>query len=105
MAWRVLILGGGVVSLGSISRTLPVPGLREHAVGFKTLPDAIALHNRVLQSMEIAETLEDPAERRACLTYVFVGATPAWRVWPSSRTWRWTPSSATRAAGSRACAG
>ena len=74
MAWRVLILGGGVVSLGSISRTLPVPGLREHAVGFKTLPDAIALHNRVLQSMEIAETLEDPAERRACLTYVFVGA-------------------------------
>ena len=63
-----------VVSLGSISRTLPVPGLSEHAVGFKTLPDAIALHNRVLQSMEIAETLEDPDERRAWLTYVFVGA-------------------------------
>ena len=43
-----------VVALGSISRTLPVPGLAEHAIGFKTLADAIALRNRALQSLEIA---------------------------------------------------
>jgi NADH dehydrogenase len=63
-----------VVALGSISRTLPVPGLAEHALGFKSLPDAIELRNRVLRTLEAAETLEDPAEREAWLTYVFVGA-------------------------------
>src|ERR687884_695244 len=31
-----------VVALGSVSRTLPIPGLKEHAVGFKTLSEAIA---------------------------------------------------------------
>ena len=63
-----------VVALGSVSRTLPIPGLAEHALGFKTLPDAIELRNRVLRTLEAAETLEDPAEREAWLTYVFVGA-------------------------------
>src|SRR3954469_14417588 len=31
-----------VVALGSVSRTFPIPGLKEHAIGFKTLPEAIA---------------------------------------------------------------
>jgi NADH dehydrogenase len=35
-----------VVTLGATTRTFPVPGLAEHALGFKTLPDAIALRNR-----------------------------------------------------------
>jgi NADH dehydrogenase len=63
-----------VVALGSVSRTFPVPGLAEHAVGFKSLPEAIALRNRIIRSLETAETLEDPAERAAWLTFVFVGA-------------------------------
>ncbi len=63
-----------IVAIGSISRTLPVPGLREHAVGFKTLSDAIALRNQVLQTLERAESVEDDAARRELLTYVFVGA-------------------------------
>jgi NADH dehydrogenase len=63
-----------VVALGSVSRTLPIPGLAEHGMGFKTLPEAIALRNRVLGCLEAAETLEDPAEREAWLTFVFVGA-------------------------------
>ncbi|MEI2703550.1 MAG: NAD(P)/FAD-dependent oxidoreductase [Baekduia sp.] len=63
-----------VVALGSVSRTLPIPGLAEHGVGFKTLPDAIALRNRLLQTLEIAETIDDDVERSAWLTYVFVGA-------------------------------
>ena len=63
-----------VVAVGSISRTLPVPGLAEHGIGFKSLPDAIELRNRLLRMLEAAETLEDPAEREALLTYVFVGA-------------------------------
>jgi len=63
-----------VVALGAISRTLPVPGLREHAVGFKTLSEAIALRNNILQTLERAESVDDEATRRALLTYVFVGA-------------------------------
>jgi NADH:ubiquinone reductase (H+-translocating) len=63
-----------IVALGSVSRTLPVPGLAEHGIGFKSLPDAIELRNRLLRTLEAAETLEDPAEREAWLTYVFVGA-------------------------------
>jgi NADH:ubiquinone reductase (H+-translocating) len=62
-----------IVSLGSVSKTLPIPGLREHAVGFKTLSDAIALRNQILHTLERAEAVEDEATRRALLTYVFVG--------------------------------
>ena len=63
-----------IVALGSISRTIPVPGLKEHAVGFKTLSDAIALRNQIIHTLERAESVEDEASRRALLTYVFVGA-------------------------------
>jgi len=63
-----------IVALGSISRTLPVPGLKEHAVGFKTLSDAIALRNQIIHTLERAESVENEAQRRALLTYVFVGA-------------------------------
>jgi NADH dehydrogenase len=63
-----------VVALGSVSRTLPIPGLAEHGMGFKSLPEAIALRNHVVRTLEIAETLEDGDARREFLTYVFVGA-------------------------------
>jgi len=38
-----------IVTVGSVSRTLPVPGLAEHGVGFKSLAEAIALRNHVLR--------------------------------------------------------
>src|SRR5215216_954569 len=63
-----------VVALGSVSRVLPVPGLAEHGIGFKTLSEAIALRNRALVNLEIAETLDSPEERAPWLTFVFVGA-------------------------------
>src|SRR4051794_13595370 len=63
-----------VVAIGSVSRTLPIPGLAEHGLGFKSLPDAIELRNRLLRTLEAAETLDDPAERQAWLSYVYVGA-------------------------------
>ena len=63
-----------LVAVGSVSRTLPIPGLAEHAIGFKTLSEAIALRNRVVSSLEMAESLEDPDARAAYLTFVFVGA-------------------------------
>jgi NADH dehydrogenase len=63
-----------VVALGSVPRTLPVPGLAEHAVGFATLPQAIALRNRVISMLEAAESATDPAVRDELLSFVFVGA-------------------------------
>ena len=63
-----------IVALGSVSRTLPIPGLARHAIGFKTLAEAIALRNRIIGSLEMAETVEDPDQRAQYLTYVFVGA-------------------------------
>jgi len=62
-----------VVALGSVSRTLPIPGLAERAIGFKTLPEAIELRNRLVRTLEAAESLDDPVQREAWLTYVFVG--------------------------------
>src|SRR3954451_5681695 len=62
-----------IVALGSVSRTFPIPGLTEHAIGFKTLAEAIALRNQILRTLESAESLEDPREREKYLSYVFVG--------------------------------
>lgn len=64
-----------VLSPGSRSRTLPVPGLADHGIGFKTLGEAILLRNHVLSRLESASQRppRDP-RRRAALSFVFVGA-------------------------------
>jgi NADH dehydrogenase len=63
-----------VLTAGSWSRVLPVPGLAEHGVGFKTVQEAIYLRNRVLSRLDVAAETDDPRRRRAALTFVFVGA-------------------------------
>jgi NADH dehydrogenase len=63
-----------VVALGSISRALPIPGLADHALGFKSLADAIHLRNHVLRRLEAAEVASTDTHRRRELTFVFVGA-------------------------------
>ncbi|HZG36868.1 MAG TPA: NAD(P)/FAD-dependent oxidoreductase [Gaiellaceae bacterium] len=63
-----------VVALGAVARTFPVPGLVEHALGFKDLADAIALRNHVLRELEAADAELDPALVAPHLTFVFVGA-------------------------------
>ena len=67
--YDVVILGAG-----SWSRTLPIPGLAEHGVGFKDLAEAIWLRNRVLSQLDRAAELADGEAKRAALTFVFVGA-------------------------------
>ncbi|MQY03963.1 NAD(P)/FAD-dependent oxidoreductase [Actinomadura macrotermitis] len=62
-----------VVALGSISRTLPIPGLAECGIGFKTVEEAIYLRNHVLHQLDIAASNDDPDVRRRALTFVFVG--------------------------------
>ncbi|HWJ44356.1 MAG TPA: NAD(P)/FAD-dependent oxidoreductase [Gaiellaceae bacterium] len=63
-----------VVALGAVSRTLPIPGLAEYGLGFKTLADAIHLRNHVLRRLEAAAAAPTEEHRRRELTFVFVGA-------------------------------
>ncbi len=62
-----------VVCPGSVSRILPVPGLAEHGIGFKTIGEAIYLRNHVLSRIDLAASTSDPERRRRALTFVFVG--------------------------------
>jgi NADH dehydrogenase len=62
-----------VLAPGSVSRTLPIPGLAEHGIGFKTVEEAIGLRNHVLEQLDIASSTRDPEVRDAALTFVFVG--------------------------------
>lgn len=62
-----------IVGLGSVARTLPIPGLAEQAIGFKTVEEAIAVRNHVLNRIDVASSTWDPQLRRNMLTFVFVG--------------------------------
>jgi len=62
-----------VVAPGSVARTLPIPGLAENGIGFKTVGEAIYLRNHVLAKLDIAASTAEPAVRRRALTFVFVG--------------------------------
>jgi NADH dehydrogenase len=50
--------------------------LAEHAPGMKTLDDALRLRRQLLQSLEMAELIDDPARRGGWLTVAIVGAGP-----------------------------
>ncbi|MQA96290.1 MAG: NAD(P)/FAD-dependent oxidoreductase [Streptosporangiales bacterium] len=63
-----------VVAPGSISKLLPIPGLADCGIGFKTIGEAIALRNHVLSRLEIADSADSDEVRRRALNFVFVGA-------------------------------
>src|SRR3954464_9023458 len=62
-----------VMAAGSVARTLPIPGLAEHGIGFKTVGEAIYLRNHVLARLDAASSTDDPEVRRRALTFTFVG--------------------------------
>jgi NADH:ubiquinone reductase (H+-translocating) len=62
-----------VVAPGSVARTLPVPGLAECGIAFKTVGEAIYLRNHVLSRLDSAATTIDPDLRRRMLTFLVVG--------------------------------
>ncbi len=62
-----------VVCPGSIARTMPIPGLAEVGIGFKSVAEAIYLRNHVLERMDTAASTDDADVRRRALTFVFVG--------------------------------
>jgi len=62
-----------IVAPGSVSRTLPIPGLAEHAIGFKTVGEAIFLRNHVLSRLDAAASTIDQKLRSKLLTFLVIG--------------------------------
>ncbi|WP_067713043.1 NAD(P)/FAD-dependent oxidoreductase [Nocardia yamanashiensis] len=63
-----------VLTPGSITRIIDVPGLPQHGFGMKTLAEAAYLRDHVLRQLDLAAVSDDPAEQRERLTFVTVGA-------------------------------
>jgi len=62
-----------VLAPGSATLRPPIPGLQEHAFEIKGLPDAVALRDRAIRLLEIANASADPQARRRLLHWVIVG--------------------------------
>ncbi|HEY1323602.1 MAG TPA: NAD(P)/FAD-dependent oxidoreductase [Streptosporangiaceae bacterium] len=63
-----------VIALGSVNKLLPIPGVADHAHGFRSLAEAMYLRDHLLRQIELAELEDDHAEREARCTFVVVGA-------------------------------
>ncbi|EOD65461.1 NAD(P)/FAD-dependent oxidoreductase [Amycolatopsis vancoresmycina] len=63
-----------VLAAGSVNKLLPIPGVAEHAHGFRGVPEALYLRDHITRQIELAAAADDPAERAARCTFVVVGA-------------------------------
>jgi NADH:ubiquinone reductase (H+-translocating) len=62
-----------IVTAGSVSRTFPIPGVADVAIGMKNIEEAIAVRDRVLTNFDKASNLPTGPERDRLLTFVVVG--------------------------------
>ncbi|PTM99954.1 NAD(P)/FAD-dependent oxidoreductase [Streptomyces sp. VMFN-G11Ma] len=63
-----------VLAVGSVNKLLPIPGVAEHAHGFRGLPEALYLRDHVTRQMELAAAADGPESCAARCTFVVVGA-------------------------------
>ncbi|MEU5610075.1 NAD(P)/FAD-dependent oxidoreductase [Streptomyces sparsogenes] len=63
-----------ILSVGSVNKLLPIPGVAEHAHGFRGMPEALYLRDHMIRQIELAGATDDPEERAARCTFVVVGA-------------------------------
>ncbi|QXQ11054.1 NAD(P)/FAD-dependent oxidoreductase [Paeniglutamicibacter sp. Y32M11] len=62
-----------VMAAGAVTRTFPIAGLADAGIGLKSIEEAVALRNKVLERIESASLMTDAAERKRALTFVVVG--------------------------------
>jgi NADH dehydrogenase len=62
-----------VMAVGSVARTLPIPGLADVGIGFKQVEEAIAMRNHVLDRLDVAASTADEKARQRALSFVVVG--------------------------------
>jgi NADH:ubiquinone reductase (H+-translocating) len=63
-----------ILTAGSVNKLLPIPGIADYAHGFRTIAEAMYLHDHIIRQLELAAVATDPAERAARCTFVVVGA-------------------------------
>ena len=62
-----------VVTAGAVSRTFPIPGVADEAIGMKTIEEAVEVRDRLLTNFDKAANLPAGPERDRLLTFVVVG--------------------------------
>ena len=62
-----------VVTAGAVSRTFPIPGVAEEAIGLKNIEEAVEVRNRIMANFDKAANLPAGAARDRLLTFVVVG--------------------------------
>ncbi|WP_125776061.1 NAD(P)/FAD-dependent oxidoreductase [Antribacter gilvus] len=62
-----------VVTAGAVTRTFPIPGLSDEAIGLKNVEEAVAIRDRLLLSFDHASALPPGPERAKLLTVTVVG--------------------------------
>ena len=62
-----------VVTAGAVSRTFPIPGIADNAIGLKTIEEAVAIRDRLMSNFDKAASLPPGPERDRLLTVVVVG--------------------------------
>ncbi|MEU0072060.1 NAD(P)/FAD-dependent oxidoreductase [Streptomyces sp. NPDC006332] len=62
-----------VVTAGAVTRTFPIPGLAQRAIGLKHVEEAVAIRDRLMTAFDQAASLPPGPERRKLLTVTFVG--------------------------------
>ncbi|GGL05680.1 hypothetical protein Sme01_56510 [Sphaerisporangium melleum] len=63
-----------LLTVGSVSKLLPIPGVAEHAHGFRSIAEALYLRDHLIRQIELADAADDPKDRDARCTFVVVGA-------------------------------
>jgi NADH dehydrogenase len=63
-----------VLAAGSVNKLLPIPGVAEHAHGFRGISEALYLRDHITRQLELAAATTDADERDARCTFVVVGA-------------------------------
>lgn len=62
-----------VVTAGAVSRTFPIPGIADNAIGLKTIEEAVAIRDRLMSNFDKASMLPHGPERDRLLTVVVIG--------------------------------
>ncbi|MFI8848939.1 NAD(P)/FAD-dependent oxidoreductase [Streptomyces sp. NPDC053499] len=63
-----------LLTVGSVNKLLPIPGVAEHAHGFRGMPEALYLRDHINRQIALAAASEDADEAAARRTFVVVGA-------------------------------
>jgi NADH dehydrogenase len=62
-----------VVTAGAVSRTFPIPGVADEAIGLKTIEEAVEVRDRILTNLDKAAQLPAGPERQRLLTFAVIG--------------------------------